>query len=235
MEFFTEYHYLAASAVLLLLSVSTIFVLPRHRVSLLLSGLLSMPMALLSCQHIPWYWQPKLTARYITTVEDVLFTTSIGIICWFLAILPFSSRIEISPKTGQLIGRFSCCTLAGLLVIQFALILAGTLLAVMPATIIAMGVLAVALLAIRIDLLLLAVSGGVGYMLFHFVDMSATIAVWPEVRSYWNPAAQLPFDIFGFPAYEFIWALGFGFVWPLLVGYTCNARWRQENSTGLIT
>ncbi len=215
-----------ASAVLFLPACCTLFILPRQRRALLLSGLLSAPLALLSWQHVPCYWQPRETFGCITTMEDLLFTTSIGIMSWFMAVLPFRGRVTIRPEPREVVRRGVFCFIGGVAIIEFVMILMGTPTAVMPATLMAMAAAALILLSVRRDLLPLSCAGGAGTMIYHFLGLSVVTAVWPATRTYWNPATLLPYEVLGLPAYELIWAFGFGFLWPLVFGYICEARWK---------
>ena len=70
----------------------------------------------------------------------------------------------------------------------------------------------------------MALCGSAGYMLFHFLDVKAFFAIWPETKSYWTPGAQLPFEVLGVPAWEVIWAAAFGFAWPLVLAFALDLR-----------
>jgi len=102
---------------------------------------------------------------------------------------------------------------------------------VMPVNLGLMLVLAAVLGRLRPEGRVLALSGALGFAGFHLLEDVVFLASWPEAIGYWVPEAELPFRILGVPAYEVLWAAGYGAVWPLLVFFACDVRFTEPASS----
>jgi hypothetical protein len=227
-DFLSTYPYFVESVALLLLAGVTLLLLPRHRSTLLASGLLCLPGAAISSLHVPAYWNPTFTAYWIAGPEDIIWVFSVGITVWFLAALPFARYIETTPLRRSIVPRsLLCYALAGILLAVARIVIPGDD-NIMYATLAPMAALAAILAIVRRDFLPLAATGGIGYTLFHFLDVYAFSHIWPQTVTYWTPEAHLPLTIFRVPAMELIWACVFGSLWPLMVAFVCDVRWRPQ-------
>ena len=188
---------------------------------------MAVPSVFLSYYHIPHFWNPVSVAYYITCPEDVLWVFAASVTACFWAIAPFARRLKVRVRQQQLWTRYAGFVAGSGVFIVGALWVFPQPRDIMYATVLAMGAVGIVFAVLRRDLLWLGVMGSVFYTLYHGVDVFAFTHIWPETVAYWNPSAQLPFSFGRIPAFELVWAMVFGFTWPLLMGYCCNLSWKS--------
>lgn len=227
MSYLMAHPYLVESLVLVVLAVAMLGCLPRLRGLLLAAGLMAVPCVLLSRYHIPHFWNPVCVAYCVACPEDVLWVFAAAVTACSLALAPFAGRLNVRLRRRLMWTRYAG-VLAGC-----GLFFAGSLWAlprpddIMYATVLAMGATGVGCAVLRRDLIPLGVVGSIAYTFYHGADVFAFTHIWPETAAYWKPAAQLPFSIGRVPGFELIWAMTFGFMWPLVMGYCGDLSWRQ--------
>jgi hypothetical protein len=218
------YPYLSVS--LALCGVAAVLVLAsrEHRRLLLTSGALAAPLALFSWQFIPEYWNPRVLGRFVTTVEDVLFSVSVGVIVMALALAPFRRRVRADLNPVVLVRRYALCLalVVGLHTLLLYSVFGSS--RVMYSAMVAVGVFALCLPGVRRETIPVAAVGLMVFPAFYFVLMKLYFAVFPASVGYWVPIAQLPFDVGGVPAFELVWAAAWGATWPPLMWFVVDVK-----------
>lgn len=224
MERLTVYPYLVESLAILLVAGIGLLILHRQWKLVLLSGLFCIPNAVLSAIHVPWFWNPRVIANCFVIPEDLVWLFAAGMLAWLAASFSFAARLTWRSRPWAMIARYVGCLALESLFLGSALFVCPERVMVMYPTLAAMLLMAAVLACQRRDALPLALAGAFGYTLLHVLDLSAFLCIWPETAAYWNPAAQLPFSVFGIPTFEVIFAMAFGFLWPLVVAFVCDVR-----------
>jgi hypothetical protein len=67
-------------------------------------------------------------------------------------------------------------------------------------------------------------------MMFLAADIFVTGSIWPALKDYYNPAAQLPIELAGVPGFEWLFGFVVGFVWPWAMGYICEMSWCEPSA-----
>ncbi len=231
MQYLASYHYLAAGLTLSVLAAFTFVVLRRQWPILLLSGLLAVPPAFFSCEFIPAYWNPRVLFHYITSLEDILFSVSVGVISMFIALLPYANQVKCQIDYRPMAKRF---------VLTFSLLISlwvvfrtalPEIFFVMPLALALIVALGIVLTIARRDLLMFAVRGGFSFTAFYLCILLVIKILQPTFFNSWNPAAQFPISAYGIPTYELLWALVYGCVWPLYIAFVCDLQIMQESKT----
>lgn len=227
MTVLANYPYLTASAVLCLIAAVVVALARRQRKLLLLSGALALPTALFSWQFIPEYWNPRVLFHHVTTLEDLLFSASMGVIATALALAPFRHEVVLRLQPRTLLRRSLICSL---LVSGGHLLLLRTVFEpdqVMVSALTVVSLFVVWLATWRPDTIPVVASGLLSVPLFHFAVLKLYFAFYPETVRDWTSTAQLPFELAGTPALELLWAIAFGASWPALIWYACDAERRR--------
>jgi hypothetical protein len=201
---------------------------PAGRRALLLAALLAAPFALFSFEFIPKYWQPRLLLWFgPASVEDLLFSSATGLLGWCVAAWPVRLRLWhglLEDEAGQkridwrqLAVRFALGAGPGIAV-AYALKygLPGT--SVIAGTMWGIAVGGALLFWRERRLWPLAASGGLAFSAVYGLFLLAILHAWPRLAVAWTSALQPHIWLGGVPAYELLWAAGFGAVWPLFVG-----------------
>jgi hypothetical protein len=76
----------------------------------------------------------------------------------------------------------------------------------------------------------LALYGTGSFLAFYSVILKLMFSSWPHFLRQWNLPSLSGF-IFGMPVEELIWALGFGFTWPLFMAHVFDVRVRPSART----
>ena len=190
-----------------------------------------MPGAIIAAAHVPAYWNPATVARIGgVSPEDLVWIMAAGGISWYLAAFTWRAHLTAAPKPRVVARRMLAIGAPAVLVMVGAAVVAEGRY-VMPVNLGLMLVLAAVLGRLRPDGRVLAVSGALGFAGFHLLEDVVFLASWPEAIGYWVPEAELPFRILGVPAYEVLWAAGYGAVWPLLVFFACDVRFTEPASS----
>jgi hypothetical protein len=225
--FLQSYPYLIESLALLLLAVAMIASMRKQRAVLLAAGVLCVPHAAFAMLHVPAFWQPDVIFHFLISPEDVVWAFSVGVIACWLAITPFARRLTYDIQWPALVRRYLLIGVVGALGFAVGWQWLSAPRFVMWATLFPAAFVAPLVLFLRPHLWPIAICGAFGFMLFHVADIYAFTHLWTQTRAYYNPIAQLPFDILEVPGFEWLVPLVFGFSWPLAVGYMCDVGWRD--------
>lgn len=227
-EFWHTYPYLMASLLLAICAGLLLWLRPDQRRAMLLSGMLGTPFGLFSFEYIGHYWHPKVIAFFIASPEDLIFSFAVGVIAWALASWFVRRRLVIDVQPRTFWTRYLGYSALGI-GIGYAIKLIHPI-GVMNSTLISVAVVGLLLAYLRPDLRLLAVHGGIWFGAFYCVWLLLSAGLWPQFLKQWISEEMLSLSPFGLPVYEFIWALGYGLVWPLFSGHILNARLTSANA-----
>jgi len=218
----TTYPYLLVSLALCAAALLLVLVSGEHRRLLVTCGALAAPLALFSWQFIPEYWNPRVLVRCVTTVEDVLFSASMGVIAMALALAPFRRRVRANITAAVVLRRCALCL--GLVLGLHSLLLYAVFgpARVMHSLMVAVGFFAVVLTIVRRETIPVAAVGFLVFPTFYFAVVKLCFLAFPASVQYWVPLAQLPFQVGGIPAFELVWAAAWGATWPPLMWYAAD-------------
>jgi hypothetical protein len=219
--FLRQYGYLASALMLLAVFLSGVIACPKQRVGMLLSACLGAPLALFAFFFVPDYWNPIRVVPFRMGPEDVIFSFSNGGTVWLLAVWLVRDRIKLGAKPTVVLERLVSCALPCLL-LCLALRLSGA--TIMTSVLFTMSLLGVFLAWRRRDLLRISLAGAVGFVAFYFLFVNLVLTIWPECLRQWNAANLSGRRLFRVPLEEVAWAVGYGFVWPLLTAYVLDAE-----------
>ncbi len=219
MPAFSAYPYLTTSLVLLVIAVLAVGAYAADRRLAVSAGWLSAPTAGYALAFVPQYWQPVQLLPISPGIEDVIFSLANGATSWVIATWPDRGLVRTHATGGQALGRYLTIT-ALFIVMLLALRRLGT--PVMPAGMLAAGVLFAWLLRRRPELWRFAVRGGIAFATLYTAVLAVAIAWWPHFLADWNHARLLGFRVLGMPVEEPAWALCFGAFWPLFVAYVLD-------------
>jgi hypothetical protein len=222
--------YLVYSLCMLLVGALFFMALRRdHWRSFLAGAIIITPAATFSHYCIPAYWEPELTFHFITSPEDLIRALASATIVWTLAITLFRKRLTSPhPLRRTLLWIFIAYLIAGPAFLGLKRLFFGEPEQVMAVMFIQMAATGIGIAIFRPSLLPLAITGSIGGLIFHLIDMITVFAVAPEFRDAWNARGQLTYDVLGIPAWEIVWGAGFGFTWPLLVCLLTGIRLKPK-------
>ncbi len=222
MQVWHTYPYLMASLLLTALACLLLWLRPDQRRAMLLSGLLGTPFGLFSFEFVGHYWHPKVIAFFIASPEDLIFSFAVGVIAWALASWFIRKRLTIGFRARDLWVRYLSLSALGVGV-GYAIKWTHPI-GVMNSTLISVAVVGLLLAWLRRDLWPLALHGAAWFASFYGVWMLLSATLWPHFIAQWESEELLGVNPLGLPAYEFIWALAYGLVWPLFAGHILGAR-----------
>jgi hypothetical protein len=225
MRTFAEmYPYLAGCLFAILLFVVCLLLSKEQRRPMLLSALLFTPFALTGIILVPSYWRPKLFWDLIVGVEDVIFCFVNGGTVWFVSSYFIKDHLLLPGQFKPLMKRYIKYILYGAIAYS-ALLLAGFgFLWSIFGSLYALGFM---LLYTQWRLWPLALCGTGASLVFYSLILKLIFSFWPHFIRQWNLTSLSGF-IFGMPVEELIWALGFGFTWPLFMAYVFDIRIRPS-------
>ena len=228
LTFFAEtYPYLAGCLFAILLFMVCILLAKEQRRPMLLSALLFTPFALTAIILVPSYWRPKLLWDLIVGVEDVIFCFVNGGIVWFVSAHFIKDRLMLPGKFRPLMKRYMKYSLFGSITFS-ALFLAGF--GFLWSTLGSIYTLGFMLLYTRRRLWPLALCGTGTSLALYSLILKLMFYSWPHFIQQWNLPSLSGF-IFGLPVEELLWALGFGFTWPLFMAHVFDVQIRPSAST----
>jgi len=222
------YPYLTLSLILAALAVIALAFSNSHRPLVALGGVLMIPFGLFSFEFIPEYWDPQLIAWWgITSPEDLLFSTSTGVLACFIAYLPLGRRLRFDLRWRTVLGRFFFFSALGVGTGYFLdWIIPG--LDTMTGTLACAVLIGAILLIVRRDLWPVAAWGGLGFSVMYALIGLLGAWLFPAFLADWTPTRLINLEYHGLPASELFWAAGNGAVWPLLVAHACGCRLARQ-------
>ena len=215
------YPYFGWSISLFLISLLLLFLFPRHRRFMILSGIFSLPFALFSIAFVPEYWNPVKIGGLIVGIEDILFSYATGCIVWVIASLISKQNFNFNTKLSTVLKRY--------LIVANSSIFLGILLwesgvNIMTATIILITIVGVVLLYYYRKLWFFLLSGAFGFTLFHMFIIYLILSFWPQFIFQWSSGSLSEIVVFGIPIEEIIWASAFGAVWPIFFVFIADLK-----------
>lgn len=210
----SQYPYLWTSLGLLGLALCCLYWLPRQRKVMLFAGGAGLLFGFFSFEFIPHYWDPQVVWHFITSPEDLVFSFATGVLAWALATWQFNGQLSVEFDLKQAALRAVLYALPGVVIAySFGLTIMNHM--PMETTFIGAGVVGPVFFYLQRKLWRVAAIGGLAFTLLYFAVLKTSFAVFPHFYSAWTPSAQLPFEFAGIPAYEILWALAYGAVFPL--------------------
>ena len=214
--------YLFASLCLLGCLAAGWLLWPRQFGASILAGLALVPFSFLGAAFVPAYWQPDHVVTFVRGVgpEDVLFCFACGGLGWMTAAGWAGAHWTGLLPVRIASVRFGCWASISLLAAYLATRLG---LSVLPSTVagFALGGLLAACRAPR--LLVLSVPGALAFTAAYVVVGWLVIDSYPVSRKFWTDESLCGHRVLGLPVEEVGWALAFGAIWPLVLGY-CLGR-----------
>ncbi len=212
--------YLFSNILSLLLCLGVASAVRPHGRLVLLGGVLSLPGFLTELLDAD-YWNPVRVGRWAVGLEDALCAFDFGA----LALVPV---VVLLRRSLSWEGWTICAARRSLLAggALSALFLASMAAGLSPVTalITSAGLAAPALLAVRPALWPIGLTGLVGFPPLYYLIVRLYFAMWPDFITQWNQQGPWGTVVLGLPAGEIAWAIAFGALWPLFVGYVVNIR-----------
>lgn len=193
----------------------------RPRVALAVS-LAAAPFGLFEyLYYVPEYWSPVQWRLSWIGLSDLLFTFAAGGVTWLLATAPCGRRLRVRRDARRMARRFVGCTLLGL---ALASVIAGMGLPMHRASLLAMAIGWLAVVARYRDLRWLGLVGGPAFAALYLAALRLTFQLAPLFRLQWNGGGLSGWTLAGVPLEEVLWAAVFGAVWPSFMAYVLDAR-----------
>jgi len=188
---------------------------PAHRRVMFYSGLLLLPAVSTDFLLVPDYWQPCKLFGLTAGLEDVLFFFAIGGLAWWVAADRFQRHLDLTTPLKCSLRRYVGVGLGGCGLTGLLFFLGASHIWSVLGSILMVGAFLIWWQAHlwRAILGSAAVFGVLYVLVFNFFAL-----LWANFLSLWN-MSRLSGVILGLPVEELVWALGFGFSWPLVVCY----------------
>jgi len=219
------YPYFGLSISLFLIGLFLIFLFPRHRRFMFLSGIFSLLFALFSIAFIPEYWNPEKIGGLIVGIEDILFSFATGCIVWVVASLISKKNFNFNTKFSTVLKRYLIVVNSG---IFLGILLWVSGMNIMTATIILITIVGVVLLYYYKKLLFFLLSGALGFTLFYMVIIYLILSFWPQFVLQWSSGCLSGIAVFGIPLEEIIWAFAYGAVWPIFFVFIADLKLNDQ-------
>ena len=211
-----QYYYLAATMVSVAVAAVLFISMPLERASMLWSGALLTPFAVVEAPLATDYWSPQRLTNGWIGVEDFLWTFVFGAIAWALT-ATFAGPL---PSLRPINRRFATRALAiGLFggALRFGGLFAGFSYAI--CTIGAQLCVAAAMVVLHPQWLRLVLGSGVLLLVYYAAGMGLSVAtLGTGFAGMWTHDGNTWPLVMGLPLAEYLWVLTFGFAWvPILL------------------
>ena len=191
------------------------------------AGLLCIPSALIAFTFEGDYWAPDRLGGLMIGIEDVIFSFNAGALAWLLAAWPFRRRIRATVEMKAAMTRFASLSLIGGIVIIGSHLWGNhSMVGFAAASLVVLSV----ILALGPKRWVLAVTGGLLFTTAHTLLVRIQFWIWPDYVTFWNREGLLGTSFVGVPLIEPLWALFFGSVWPVIVGFVFDVRFDRFHS-----
>ena len=221
------YPYLFMSIMLFIVFLFLFRISRSLRPLLFLGGAASALYSFTSPIFVPAYWEPVRLGHYFVGLEDMVFSFANGGIACFFAIWPFRNRIKIHYSPGSVFLKYLFWTAFGAF---FSYLMKFTGSSVMFCFLFAMLITGAALIFKRSGYWQLSFSGGPPFTILYMGIIFITGLLFPSFHTQWTHENLWGIRLLGFPIEEFIWAFGFGAVFPLIMASGFGLTF--ENSEG---
>ena len=208
-------------ALLAILMVARILLLKSQQRIVFTSSLAAIAPCLFSVYFENEYWSPTRIGGFQLGIEDALFSFDTAATSMLMTILILSSRLTFDFQMRLFIKRSLIPSFLAVIIFLsgcWAGLNAMTSLLLTQAALIAI------LLGFRPDMLLMAIVGLFGFVPVYFIIVKVYFWMWPDFVYEWNQNHLWGRLVWGVPLGEVVWALGFGAMWPLFVGYGFNGN-----------
>ena len=224
-EIVHEFPYLTQSSAMFLLAVSLGLWFRRQAALFTLCAALALANMPLISLHEPAFWRPKLIFNWRGfSPEGALWLVATAVTTWIMAAWWWADRLAWDLRWRPLARRL-------FVVLAITAATGAACLRIWPApadimlaNLVAVGTSGVVLSLLAPQGLRFAVFGASGYLVYHTLDTAVFTGLWPSTRAYWNPAAQLSWQLGSVPGYEIVFAMVFGAVWPLTIAYLADLK-----------
>jgi len=197
----------------------------KQHTLVILGGLTNLPCFAFTVLFEGVYWAPIRLGGWSLGIEDAICTYDVGAMAWFAAVLFFP---PISRETITFFDGFKrYCIVAGssgivFFACYFLKVDVMTSFLLMCATV---GT--VFFIRLR-PLRKLALAGLWKLPLVYLIIVKIYFLIWPDFVLQWNLSSFWGQLYFGLPLGEIAWAMGFGFYWPLFMGYVFKLRIEEK-------
>lgn len=216
-----QYTYLLWSLLLLGVFILLFLATPEKREAMLVASVYSTPYAIASLMFVPEYWAPVRLGNPVIGVEDLVFSFANGGVAWWIATRTTQERVRVEFRLKRSIWRYWNCSNIGIAIAGSLWVLGVR---VMPAFWVAMALMLVFFLYKHPWYWRLSMAGAIGFTAVYAVLTSAVFHLNPAFAAQWS-ADNLSGHVLGsVPVEEFLWAMGYGAVFPLIVAYALHAR-----------
>jgi len=219
--FLKQYPYLCWSALLLMVFLAIFFVVKEARRIMIISGIASAIYSFAAIVFVPEYWQPVLLIQSTVGLEDLVFSFANGGIVCFLAIWPFRRKMTASYTLGSLVGRFLIWTFIGA-ILCYTIRRTGA--SVMTCFLFTMMIIGIMLLLQQKWYWPLSLAGAIGFSVLYVGVMAFLGFCFPDFHQQWTLPNLYGQRFLTFPLEEFLWALGFGAVFPMIMASVFQIR-----------
>ena len=187
----------------------------------ILSGLMNVPCFGFTVLFEGGYWTPVRLGGWVLGIEDVLCAYVLAAMAWFATV--FRLRyISHEPIIFFVVLRRYCIAAGISGVVFFPFYFLGV--DVMTSFLL-MCFFAGILLFVRLPQLRKLALGGIWKLpLLYLIIVKIYFLIWPDFAGQWNAASLWGRLFFGLPFGEIAWAVGFGFYWPLFMGYVFKIK-----------
>lgn len=224
--FAAAYPYLAGCLYAILVFVVCILLFKELRRSMLLSALLFTSFALTAIILVPSYWRPKLFWDFVVGVEDVIFCFVTGGVVWLGSAYFIKDRLLLPDNARPVMRRYIKHIIYGSFAFSaFFLVGFGFL----WSTLGGLYVMGFILLYTRRRLWPFALWGTVSFLAMYSLTLKLMFFSWPHFIRQWNLPSLLGL-VLEMPAEELVWALGFGFTWPLFMAHVFDVQVRPAGT-----
>ena len=220
-----EYIYLYGSLVLLGMWTICLVVFRSQRQLIMISSLLSMPLSCASVLFVPEYWQPVRILEGITGIEDLVFSFATGGLAWAASMWLLPRKVVVNLAWRRHLTRYFYTIFFGV-VVWVSLLLLGF--SVMTAALVDCAAFTLLNLALRPELLPLAIRGAIGFAVPYMAFAVVGGILFPGFYEQWNHANLWGVYLMSVPLEEGVWALAYGALWPVFL--TCVLEMRIEAS-----
>lgn len=212
----SDYPYLCWSMVLSLIFIVIFIRAKRFRLLMVLSGFASALYSLTAVFFVPEYWQPVLLIKTLVGLEDVLFSFANGGIVAFMSFWIVRNRMQVCYSLDRLLTKFFFCTLFGVIICSLFRKAGAPF---MTCCLYAMLVVGLALLVKNWRHWPLSLMGALGFTSLYTVIAGMLSIGFPLFHTQWTMKNLWGYRFLSFPVEEYLWAFGFGAVFPLIMAF----------------